>query len=135
MTDLELFAAVEKIVNDLGAEVNEWKVADLARYVHDKVPALRVASGYFLFVMCSHTWLVTPSGSVIDVKPKSLVGGPLLILFDLTSPWKGVYIERSERVVAPAERAKPLPKVANPETDEARDLRRKLADIEAEFKL
>ncbi len=65
-----------------------------------RVFGLVVQDGYF-HPNCSHSWLLLPSGAIIDVYPIGIIGGPLLVMNDPKwSPGKWLYKPASTRVVS-----------------------------------
>jgi hypothetical protein len=88
--DITLFhnirTAVESLPDnlDLGKDPSKQKVVlschILVRAVVASMPRhpLALCDGRFLRVF-EHSWIMTPSGNIIDVYPVGMIGGPLLI--------------------------------------------------------
>lgn len=62
----------------------------LARAVRSQFKNLKVKDGFFNR-FCEHSWLVTPSGNIIDVYPVAIYGGPILLDCSAASPVKRLY--------------------------------------------
>lgn len=84
-TEQDIFRAVRRAVNSLPDEMPLGRGPDgkvilschiLARAV-GRVFGLKCVDGFF-HPTFQHSWLVTPSGNVIDVYPVGILGGPIL---------------------------------------------------------
>lgn len=84
--EIELFEKIRRAVNDL-PDVDLGKNEDgenlilschiLARAIA-KVFHLQYVDGHF-YPYYQHTWLLTPTGNIIDVYPVAVLGGPILM--------------------------------------------------------
>lgn len=62
-----------------------------------KVYNLKYQDGFFPAIGFEHSWLLTPTGNVIDVYPVGIVGGPIMI-----DPTVGhlIYLPKSIRSIS-----------------------------------
>ncbi|MDP2668851.1 MAG: hypothetical protein Q8P07_03405 [bacterium] len=96
---------------DLGRDENDSEIIlcchILARAVA-KVFSLRYEDGYFSErTPYSHSWVLTPTGNIIDLYPVGMLGGPLFVesVYSWLSPGKKLYRKNPEVVKKDAERA------------------------------
>lgn len=64
-----------------------------------KVFSLQYRDGYFYPNYC-HTWLLTPTGHIIDPYPVAILGGPILIDGLNFSPSHRLYIPKSSKYIS-----------------------------------
>lgn len=93
----KLWIGIRNLTDDLGLGLDdknqdvELSCHILARAVANIFPTLRVADGTLLHF--NHSWLITPSGHIIDIYPVAIYGGPLMMDGDHCSPARYLYIE------------------------------------------
>jgi len=98
--DVELFEKVRRAVTDLpDVDLGEDRTGQkvflschmLARAV-GQVFGLKHVDGYF-YPNYEHTWVLTPSGNILDVYPVGILGGPFLVDagMDCPSPARRLY--------------------------------------------
>lgn len=77
----------------------------LARAI-GKIFNLKIVDGYYHHGY-EHSWLVTPSGHIIDVYPVGMIGGPLICIGGRFSPFNSLYKAQSAKRISAGRFSRP----------------------------
>lgn len=109
--EVSMFQTIEQVVQRLPDNLDEGRLGlhqnskpvvlschIIARALA-KVYGLRYQDGYFCGKY-QHSWLVMPSGNIVDPYPVGALGGPIMVDGASCSPWPDLYTPCSARRIS-----------------------------------